>query len=158
MIALIAALTKNRVIGREGRLPWDLPQEMKNFKHRTMGQVCVMGWLTYQSILSSLGKPLPNRMNIVITNRPATAEGVELVNSFSEAMEKAKTYGKNIFLIGGRSVFSSGLEVADTMFLSWVHHDYEGDVLFPEFDLDNWTIVTSEEYPEFICKTYKRKT
>ena len=156
-ICIIAGLTKKRVIGKEGKLPWHIPEDLKNFKKLTSGQVVVMGRKTFESILSFLGKPLPNRVNIVVSRTMEGKKGIGICRSFEEAMEQAKLFGKDIFIIGGTSMFAEGLKVADKLFLSWVKKAYEGDVYFPEFDMNDWEVIEEKDFGEFVLKVYSRK-
>src|SRR3989338_5242596 len=136
MITIIAALTKNHVIGNENRLIWNIPEDMRNFRKVTSGNVVVMGRKTYDSI----GKPLPNRHNIVISRSQKNIPGVDVCNTLADAIEKGKSYGKEIFIIGGATIYGQALPLADKMILSWVKREYEGDAFFPEFDEGEWTV------------------
>lgn len=153
MIAIIAALTPSRVIGQDNTLLWNIPEDMKNLKKLTTGNVLVMGRKTYESI----GRPLPNRVNIVVSKTLKEVEGVITCPTLNEALEKAKTYGKDIFIFGGATIYAQCLSLVDTMFLSHVKKEYEGDAFFPEFDEEEWNVVETQEYDAFTYKVYKRK-
>lgn len=153
MITIIAAMTKNRVIGRNNRLPWNLPDDLKNFKKFTSGHTVVMGHNTYLSI----GKPLPDRNNVVISTSLPPAPGLVPSKNFEEALKKAVSFNKEVFLIGGASVYSQGLPFADRMFLSFVKKDYDGDVFFPEFDKSEWNIGEKTDFPNFELVVFTRK-
>jgi dihydrofolate reductase len=157
MIALIAAVAKNNIIGKSNDLPWYLPEDLKHFKDLTAGHVCIMGRKTYESIIARLGKPLPNRKTIVITSNPdyTTPDEVEKYPTLSEAISAHDT--DNIFLIGGQRIFEEGLPLADTLYLTELNKDYEGDINFPEFNKDNWTKEVTESHPEFDFVTYLKK-
>jgi dihydrofolate reductase len=158
MIALIAAVAKNNVIGKSNDLPWYLPEDLKRFKELTTGHVVVMGRKTYESILNRLGKPLPNRTSVVITSNPdyETAEGVEKYASLQEAL--ATHNNEDVFLIGGQRIFEEGIAIADTLYLTELHADYDGDVYFPEFNREGWDRKVEESHPEFDFVKYSRKS
>jgi dihydrofolate reductase len=130
-IALIAALAENRVIGRNNALPWRLPEDLKHFKSLTIGHCVLMGHRTYTSI----GRPLPERTNIVLSRDPATAyEGVTVAPNLDAGLAIAQKAGhETIFVIGGEAVYAAILPVADTLYLTRVHAEIEGDAYFPEF-------------------------
>ena len=151
-IIIIAALTKNRVIGKDNTLIWHIPEDMKLFRTYTRENTVIMGRKTYDS----MGRALPNRNNIVITNNNLQLEDADVVHSCDEAIEKAKEYGKDIFIIGGGKIYSQFLDQADKLYLSWVKKDYEGDAHFPEFNQDDWKIVRTEEYDDFTFIENKR--
>ena len=153
MITIIAALTKNHIIGNENRLIWNIPDDMKNFKKITSGNVVIMGRKTYDSI----GKPLPNRHNIVISRSQKNIPGVDVCNTLADAIEKGKSYGKEIFIIGGASVYEQALPLADKMMLSWIKKEYEGDAFFPDFDEREWKIENGKTFDGFELVMYQRK-
>jgi len=152
-VALIAGMTKERVIGKGNDLPWKLPEDLKNFKEVTEGQTVVMG----KNTLESIGKPLPNRNNIVLNQERIEIAGVDVCTSIPEALEKAKSYGQKVFIIGGASVYVQTIDLVDTMHISYIKNDYEGDVFFPEFSEAEWVRVKEKEFKEFLFVTYKRK-
>lgn len=156
MIAIIAARAANGVIGKRNDLPWYLPEDLKRFKELTTGHTVIMGRNTYESIINRLGKPLPNRKNIVITRNPdyVVAEGVEKFSSLPEALTAQDS---DVFLIGGQRIFEEGLGLADTLYLTELHKDYDGDVYFPEFDQSKWHREIEESHPEFDFVTYIKK-
>jgi dihydrofolate reductase len=142
--SLIVAMSENRVIGREGRLPWHLPADLKRFKQLTTGHPIIMGRKTFESI----GRALPNRRNIVITRqRNWRAAGAETVHSLTYAIRLASEYvDDEVFIIGGADVFRDALPQADTLYLTLVHETIEGDVHFPEVDWSEWTCVEDHRY------------
>ncbi len=132
MISLIVAMTDDRVIGRDNKLPWHLPEDLARFKRLTMGHPIVMGRKTFESI----GKALPGRQNIVVTrNRSWNASGIDIAKSLSEAISKA-TRKDEVFIIGGASVFQEALPMADRLYLTIVHAVIPGDTFFPPFKLE----------------------
>lgn len=127
-------MARNRVIGRNNQLPWHLPAELAHFKRVTMGHPVVMGRRTYESI----GKPLPGRLNIVVTrNRDFRAPGCTVVASLDAAW-KAASDAREVCVIGGNSLFGATLPVADRIHLTEVDADVPGDTYFPEFDRGEW--------------------
>lgn len=150
---LIVGMTKSRVIGKANGLPWHIPDDLKNFKKITDNSVVVMGFRTYLS----LGRPLPNRVNIVISDRPQPIDGVVVCNSFLDALDKARSFGKEIFIIGGASVYGQALPFVDKMFISFMKKEYEGDVYFPEFDLNEWESIQKIDFPDFEFVVFQRK-
>ncbi|MEX0921886.1 MAG: dihydrofolate reductase [Rhodovibrionaceae bacterium] len=139
-ISLIVALGRNRVIGVDGELPWHLPDDLRWFKAATVGKPIVMGRKTYDSI----GKPLPNRPNIVVTRNPDfAAEGVAVCPGIEEALRLAEVEAKKlgaseIMVIGGGDIFGLALRYTDRMYLTQVDIAAEGDAFFPEYDESDW--------------------
>ncbi len=152
MISLIAAMTNSRVIGKDNKLLWSIPEDMQNFRKLTTGNVVIMGRKTFESI----GKPLPNRHNIVISRNAKRIEGVEMAQSVDEALKMGKKHHKDIFIIGGQQIYEQFLPLADTMHLSMVKKEVEGDAFFPTFDENEWNVADKKEFPEFEFRVYRR--
>lgn len=131
MISIIAVVGKNRAIGRNNQLLWNLPEDMKHFQEKTMGKTVVMGDRTFQSI----GRPLPGRKNIVVTKLPDfKAVGVEIKNSLEEVLEEAKKSLDEIFIIGGGMIYSLSLPFADKLYLTVVDDaPKDADTFFPDY-------------------------
>ena len=143
MIALVVAMAENRVIGKENKLIWHLPADLKFFKNITTGHPIIMGRKTFESI----GKPLPNRTNIIITRQPDfTAEGCLVAHSLTEALMLAQQLDSDIFVIGGAEIYKQAMFLADTIYLTEVHHTFEGDTFFPEIDSILWQETSREEH------------
>ena len=142
-LTLIAAAADGGVIGRSNTLPWYLPADLRRFKRLTTGHTVIMGRKTYESV----GRPLPDRRNLVISGskdfRPA---GVTVVPSMEDALKLAKDDG-DVFVIGGARVFEAALPVADRLELTRVHAAIPGDVYFPPFNPADWTLVSEEKHP-----------
>jgi dihydrofolate reductase len=134
MIKIIVATSKNRVIGKNNSLIWRLPNDLKRFKQITSGSAVVMGRNTYESI----GRPLPNRRNIVITRQNINIKGCEVVNSIEQALLLCD---RNCFIIGGGEVYKQTIDIADKIYLTLIHEDFEGDSYFPEID-SSWFIIS----------------
>ena len=147
-IALIVAMARNRVIGRNNRLPWYLPEELQYFKQATMGKSIIMGRRTHESI----GRPLPGRSNIVVTRDPSwSAEGVSVVHSLGEAFEQAERQAlidgtEESVVIGGAQLYAEALPEADRLYMTEVHAEVEGDTFFPEVDLSLWEEVSRTDH------------
>jgi dihydrofolate reductase len=137
VIALVAAVSRNRVIGRDGELPWHLPGDLAHFKALTSGATVVMGRKTYESIPPRF-RPLPNRRNVVLTRNGFQANGAEVRHSLAEA-----TQG-DCFVIGGATLYAQALPLADRLHLTEVDADVEGDTFFPELP-EGWHVVDERE-------------
>jgi dihydrofolate reductase len=150
-IAIYAAVAENGVIGREGGLPWRLSSDMKRFKAGTMGNPIVMGRKTWESFPK---RPLPGRLNIVISRDPAyRAEGAKVVTSLKDALTLATAKGRcmagaeEICIVGGGEIYRQAIGFADRLKLTHVLADIDGDTLFPEIDPAVWEVVSSEDVP-----------
>ncbi len=133
MIGLIVAYTRNRVIGKDGKIPWRIKGEQRRFRELTTGNVVVMGRKSYDEI----GKPLPNRFTIVVSSTAQySAENCVTVSSLSEAIEYAKENRpeENIYLSGGAGIYREGIELAEKLFITEIDAEIDGDTFFPEFD------------------------
>jgi dihydrofolate reductase len=151
-LTVLAAMTSARVIGRNNQLPWHIPEELSLFRRLTMGSTLIMGRRTFQAI----GRPLPGRRNIVVSrNLPPTA-GIEICDNFLQALRLA-VGDQEVFVIGGRRIFSEALPLADYLRISWLHQDYEGDVYFPHLDQDAWRVLERQEADEFTHLLYRRQ-
>ena len=143
MIALVVAMAENNVIGKNNQLIWHLPADLNHFKNLTTGHPIIMGRKTYESI----GKPLPNRTNIVITRQQDfKPEGVLVAHSLSEALMLAQQLDVNIFVIGGAEIYKQAMFLADTIYLTEVHQAFEGDTFFPEINTLLWVETEREEH------------
>ena len=142
-LTLIAALDCNRVIGRDGRLPWHLPADLRFFKQVTMGKPLLMGRRTWESI----GRPLPGRDMIVLSQNPAyRAHGITVVHSLDQALEVAAA-APEIMVIGGAVLFAQTLPLAERMYLTQVEAEIPGDVWFPDWDPQPWRLDWEERHP-----------
>lgn len=143
MISLLVAMDKNRVIGFKNDLPWHLPNDLKFFKQKTTGNTIIMGRKTYESI----GKPLPNRKNVVLTG--SGGEYPPDVDVISD-VQSIQTYHDNqpeeeLFVIGGANVFRQVLSLADRMYITFVDDIFEGDTFFPPFPETDWELTKKEK-------------
>ncbi len=135
-ISLIVAASENNVIGNKGAIPWHLPDDLKFFRTVTKGHPVIMGRKTYESI----GQPLPERLNIVVTRNPSyTAEGCTVVTSLPEALALAqKSEQKEAFIIGGGELYKEAISYADRIYITKVHTNVAGDAFFVEIDAKDW--------------------
>lgn len=143
-VALIAAVARNGVIGRDGDMPWHISADLKYFKATTMGKPIVMGRRTFESI----GKALPGRPNIVVTGNAGFAiKGVEVASDLDQALTIAAGHGTDeIMVIGGGQIYAAALPHADRLYLTEVHMEVEGDVSFPTFDRSQWHEVSRDDH------------
>ncbi len=168
-IIIISALAEsNRVIGKEGKVPWNIPEDSKRFQALTINHTVVMGRKTWEFDIEKL--PLNNRKNIVISSEPEKVERevaaldypFELISvkSLEAALEKSQAEEK-VFIVGGASIYAQALEVADTLELTLVEGDFEGNIFFPEYQHligSKFEIVKKEVHPGFRYETYKKIT
>lgn len=148
----IAAMADNRVIGNGGKIPWHLPEDFRWFKEKTLGHAIVMGRKTYESI----GRPLPKRMNIVVTRQPLKIEGCTVIHSL-DSLESLDLGGREIFIIGGGEIYLTALARCSDLWISHVKGDFTGDAYFPEFEADFDEVETIRDYPEFRVAHYQRR-
>jgi dihydrofolate reductase len=162
ILSHIAAMAKNRVIGKDNALPWSIPEDSKFFMQKTKGHILIMGRKTFES----LGKPLPKRFHIVIsrqkleTNHP----DVVFVTSFEEALEEAKKIGSNwpeeVFIAGGGEIYKQTLPYTDRIYLTVIEKDIEGDAHYPEFNEKEFVLAKREDHAKplpFSFRTYVRQ-
>ena len=137
-LALVVAVAANGVIGRDGGLPWHLPEDLKYFRRNTIGHAVVMGRRTWQSI----GRPLPKRRNLVVSRDPGfVADGAEVFGSLGAALQAAWAEDEEPRVIGGASLYAEALPLATRILWTEVDGEPEGDVLFPDFDRGAWAEV-----------------
>ena len=160
MITLIAAVAENNAIGKNNQLLWHLPDDFQRFKNLTTGHYIIMGRKTFESF----PKLLPNREHVVITrNGNYNKTGITVVSSIEEAI-KVCPKNEEVFIIGGAEIYSQAIEIADKIDITKIHSSFEADAFFPEFDLNQWEIVSSVYHPiderhaiDFTFQTYLRK-
>ncbi|MBI2970919.1 MAG: dihydrofolate reductase [Candidatus Aenigmarchaeota archaeon] len=153
-IIVIAAVSENNVIGKGGKLPWNIPEDLQRFRQLTLHSPVIMGRKTYESLPV---KPLKDRTNIVLTrDKNYSPRGCIVKHSLQDALEYCKQYGK-VFIIGGQSVFEEGMKIADVVELTRVHKNYDGDAFFPEMVPDEWAVKAEEKKDGFSFLTYARR-
>jgi dihydrofolate reductase len=150
VIALIAAVAENGVIGADGAIPWHLPADFAHFKQTTMGQTLVMGRATYDSI----GRPLPGRTTIVLTRSPSwSAPGVQTASSIEEALSLATT---DVYVAGGATVYEQAMAYADVQLLSEVPLSPPGDTHYPAIDPAVWHVTRRDPHEGFVVVRWER--
>lgn len=149
-VAIYVAIAENGVIGRDNGLPWKLSSDLKRFKADTMGKPIIMGRKTFESI----GKPLPGRLNIVVSRDPAyRIEGAETTQSVEDAITLATAKARcmqdadEICVIGGGEIYRQALPLADRLHVTHVLASLDGDTRFPEIAPDKWVVESSQEFP-----------
>jgi len=164
-LSLIAAMARNRVIGRDNAMPWHLPEDLRYFKATTLGKPIVMGRKTFDS----LGRPLPGRTNIVVSRKPGLEiEGAQVFNSIAAALtfarRKALSDGvAEVMVIGGENLYRQTLEQADRLYLTRIESEPEGDAWFPPFDEQAWTLASEravaagDGYPAHVYQVLERR-
>jgi dihydrofolate reductase len=165
-LSLMVAKASNRVIGRNNKLPWYLPNDLKYFKQVTFGKPVIMGRKTWDS----LGKPLPGRTNIVITRQADfQAEGAKVVATLDEAVTLAENVAfiegqDEAVVMGGAEIYALALPQADRLYLTEVHAEVDGDTWFPEYDTSEWKEIGREDFPaegpnpyDYYFVVYERK-
>lgn len=152
-VAIVVAMTRAGVIGRDGHLPWDLPEDRRLFRQLTVGHTVIMGRRTF----ASLPAPLPDRHNIVVSRTLRHCPGAITVQSFVEGLALGRQLGGKIFVIGGVELYRQALPLADTLYISWIEDDCPGDSCFPTLDLSGWEIVATSAHAGFQHAVYRRQ-
>jgi dihydrofolate reductase len=137
-ISLIVAMSSNRAIGLDGQMPWHLSADLKRFKQITMGHPIIMGRLTFEAI----ARPLPGRTNIIVSRNSAyRPEGCVVADSVEAAISHGCRLADEVFVIGGSTLYEATLPIADTLYITQINQDFDGDTYFPELIRDNWVEV-----------------
>jgi dihydrofolate reductase len=143
MIAIVVAASENNVIGKDNQLIWHLPADLRYFKNLTMGHPILMGRKTYDSI----GKPLPGRTTVIITRQHnLQVPDCIVTNSLDEAIAEAQKIDQDVYIIGGAEIYKQAITKADTIYLTRVHHYFDGDAYFPELAKNEWEAISSEDH------------
>lgn len=165
MISMIAAMGKNRVIGKSSGIPWRLPDDFRYFKDKTKGHYVLMGRKNFESLPGKF-RPLPDRPNVIITRQSSyNGKGSTVVNSLKEAIALAKENNESeAFIIGGGEIYKLGLPIADRIYLTEIDDEFDGDTYFPEFNPTEWNEVSRHHHPAddrhkyaFDFVTYEKK-
>lgn len=153
-LVLVVAMTPSGAIGLNGGLPWKIPEDLRHFKKVTVGHAVIMGRKTYASI----GRPLPDRINIVLTrDRASPIPDCTMASTFQEAIELARMHDAEPRVIGGRELYAMALPIATRIYLTEVPHEVEADVYFPEFDRSEWRESDVQQGEQVIFRTLDRK-
>ena len=156
MLSIIVAIAKNNCIGIKNKIPWHIPEDFKYFKEKTMGNTVLMGQTTFQSILDYLKKPLPGRKTVVLTRDEnfVPPADVRVFYSIDEAMEKLKN--ENVFVCGGASIYAQMIDKVDTLYITHVDMEVDGDTFFPKIDMNIWKEVERDDRDGFSFVKYRR--
>lgn len=149
---LIAAVAANGVIGRDDRLPWDIPEEYRHFLDTISGATVLMGSRSWRIF----GADLTSRHNVVLSRSAGTDPGAIFVNGLTPALERARELGGTLYVAGGASIYAATLPLADRMVLSHLKQAYEGDALFPKFDPTAWRVANRVDRGPFEIVDYER--
>jgi dihydrofolate reductase len=141
IVSIVVAISENHAIGKDNKLLWYLPNDLKHFKNITTGHTVIMGRKTYESV----GKPLPNRRNIIITRQNMTIEGCEVVNSIDTALALCRDEAE-AFIVGGAEIYKQSLSKTDRLYITIVHENFEGDSYFPEIEKNTWKETEREDH------------
>lgn len=154
-LVIIAAMTKNRVIGKDGEIPWHLKDDLRHFARVTNGCLVIMGRKTYESVIRRLNGPLPERITLVLTRQESfmAATRVLVAHSWEETMEHAAKY-KTAFVCGGAELYALALPHANEMYLTLVDADCDGDVFFPPYQEKDWQAAMRSHYPKSAVNDY----
>ena len=157
MINIIVAVADNNVIGKNNQLLWHIPEDLQRFKKLTTGFPVIMGRKTFESIMLSLHKPLPDRKNVVITRQKdyQVPEGVQVFGDLQSALDILAK--EEVFIIGGAQIYKQALPLADRLYVTQVKGKYDGDAFFPEISNAKWRLVNEEEYDDFSFFVYDKK-
>ena len=140
-VSIVVAISQNHAIGKDNKLLWYLPNDLKHFKTITTGHTVIMGRKTYESV----GKPLPNRRNIIITRQNITIEGCEVVSSIEAALALCADEAE-VFIVGGAEIYRQSLHLTDRIYLTIVHKEFDGDSYFPEIEANVWKETAREDH------------
>lgn len=151
--SLIAAVPDNWVIGNGLKIPWYIPEDFKLFKEKTLNSVVIMGKNTWNSLPI---KPLPNRINIILNFEKEEIEGAIVCTSLEEAFNQAQKYDKEIFIMGGASIYKQTIENATYLYISHVKGEFEGNIYFPKFDPKDYETIEEKKFEKFVFKKYKK--
>ena len=149
-LSIIVAIAKNHTIGKDNKLLWHMPNDLKHFKDTTSGHTVIMGRKTFDSV----GKPLPKRRNIVITRQAISIEGCEVVDSLQAAVALCKAEDE-VFIVGGAEIYRQAIPLTDRIYLTIIDHEFDGDTFFPELNPDEWQESKREDFEPDEKNKYK---
>ena len=153
MIIIVAAMTRNHVIGKDNLIPWHIEEETQHYRNLVEGKTLLMGKATFDL----MKHPYAHGHDIVVTHSRINHKAADVCGSVDEALKKAKEYGPDVFVIGGQSIYEQTIGIADKMLLSYIKKDYEGNKFFPKFSNVEWREVSVEEFTDFAYVVYIRK-
>lgn len=141
IVSIVVAIADNHAIGKDNKLLWHLPKDLKHFKEITTGGTVIMGRKTYDSV----GRPLPNRRNIIVTRQSITIEGCEVVNSVEAALALCANDAE-VFIVGGAEIYRQAMHLTDRIYLTIVHDNFEADTYFPEIEENIWKETERQDH------------
>ena len=141
IVTIVVAISENYAIGKNNQLLWHMPADLRHFKNITTGHTVIMGRKTYDSV----GKPLPNRRNIIITRQDIEIEGCEVVKSVEDALALCAN-DEEVFIVGGAEIYKLAMNKTDRIYLTIIHHSFDADTLFPEIDYLEWRETAREDH------------
>jgi dihydrofolate reductase len=141
IVSIVVAISENHAIGKDNKLLWHLPNDLKHFKAITSGHTIIMGRKTYESV----GRPLPNRRNIVITRQNIAIDGCEVAGSIDGALALCADEAE-VFIVGGAEIYKQSMQLTDRIYLTIVHQEFDGDSYFPEIDSSEWRETAHEDH------------
>jgi len=148
-------MTKDRIIGKDGSIPWKITEDMALFRELTIGSTVIMGRKTWISI-PERNRPLSRRVNIIVSSTLPEQKGAIVCKSVEESFEVARSYDNDVFCIGGAKLYAAMLPFADELHISWVKDSYEGDTRFPRVNFSQWKEQETKDFEEFTYKRYVR--
>ena len=141
IVTIVVAIAENYAIGKNNQLLWHMPADLKHFKNITTGHTVIMGRKTYDSV----GKPLPNRRNIIVTRQDIKIEGCQVVNSIADALALCANEHE-VFIVGGAEIYKLAMSKTDRIYLTIIHHSFDADTLFPEIDYTDWKETARQDH------------
>lgn len=154
MITIIVAIGNNYVIGKDGWMPWNLPEDLRQFKEKTLNHTIVMGRKTFEAI----GRPLPKRRNIVVTRDSRWHfDGVEVIADLEAFLQENQASDEEIFIAGGAQIYQAALPYAQKLIISHIDTEIDGDTFFPKWDRTKFVVTDTVGYENFTVKTYTKK-
>jgi len=152
-LSIIVAMTYDLVIGKNGKIPWHIRDDMRLFRQATLGKTVMMGRATYESI----GHPLECRNNIVVSSTMPKTEGIIVARNLEDALDKAQYFCTPIYCIGGARLYEQTLPLARHLIVSYVKQPYEGDTFFPDFELEDYLVEEYKDYQDFDFMRYRKR-
>jgi len=152
-LILISAMTRDRVIGRDGALPWSIPEEYQHFLYSVQGRTVLMGRTSFEIF----GPDLPDAQVVVASRSVQELPGAVVAADIPAALELARSFGRKIFSSGGATIYRQTLPLADEMHLSFIKEEHEGDTYFPEWDDNEWDVVLEQDRGSYVFRIYRRR-
>lgn len=155
MLAIIVAMDVNNLIGKKNDLPWNYPEDLQYFKEVTLNKKVLMGYNTFLSITNRLGKALPNRINYVVTSQTSLPYGAIPVNDLENFLSRLPQ-DEDLFIIGGKQLYTSTIDKVDYLYLTRINKAYEGDLYFPSFDISQFQLIKQKTSGDLSFEVYKK--